>query len=107
VRFGMLIKTTSGVELGGCVSAASARTSIPYVAPGTIYRVEYKFRCALNPGVFFLNAGVVGDINGSETYLHRLIDIAMFRVLTETDNRATGIVDFGCYPEVRLEDSVL
>ncbi|MEQ1528580.1 MAG: Wzt carbohydrate-binding domain-containing protein, partial [Methylococcales bacterium] len=100
VRFGMLIKTTSGVELGGCASAASARTSLAYIETGTVYRVEYRFRCALNPGVYFLNAGVVGDINGNETFLHRLVDVAMFRVLTEMNNLATGIVDFDCYPEL-------
>jgi lipopolysaccharide transport system ATP-binding protein len=102
VRFGMLIKTTSGMELGGGVSASAARDSLAYVEAGSTYQVEFQFRCALNAGVYFLNAGVVGDINGSETYLHRLIDIAMFRVLPDSENLATGIFDFGCYPEIEL-----
>ncbi len=105
VRFGMLIKTTSGVELGGGVSASSVRYSLVYVEAGSNYRVEFRFRCALNPGVYFLNAGVVGDVDGSETYLHRLIDISMFRVQPDTENLATGIVDFGCYPELELQQS--
>ncbi len=105
VRFGMLIKTTSGVELGGGVSANSPRESLAYVGAGSSYRVEFRFRCALNAGVYFLNAGVVGDVNGSETYLHRLIDIAMFRVQPDTGNLATGIVDFGCYPEIELQQT--
>ena len=42
----------------------------------------------------------VGD---SATYLHRLVDIALFRVLSETKNLTTGIVDFGCQPEIRLQ----
>ena len=103
VRFGMLIKTTSGVELGGGGSAASAKDNLAYVAAGSTYRVEFRFCCALNQGVYFLNAGVMGDMNGSETYLHRLIDIAMFRVLPNSDNFTTGIVDFGCYPELELQ----
>lgn len=105
VRFGMLIKTTSGVELGGGVSANSVRDSLAYVKAGSIYRVEFRFHCALNPGVYFLNAGVVGDVDGNETYLHRLIDIAMFRVQPDTENQATGIVDFGCYPELELQQA--
>jgi lipopolysaccharide transport system ATP-binding protein len=105
VRFGMLIKTTSGVELGGGVSASSARDSLVYVEAGSNYRVEFRFRCALNPGVYFLNAGVVGAVDGSETYLHRLIDIAMFRVQPDTGNRATGVVDFDCYPEIELQQA--
>lgn len=105
VRFGMLIKTTSGVELGGGASANSPRESLAHVEAGSSYRVEFRFRCALNPGVYFLNAGVVGDVDGSETYLHRLIDIAMFRIVPDAENLATGIVDFGCYPEIELQQT--
>lgn len=102
VRFGMLIKTISGVELGGGVSASTPRDSISVISAGSEYRVEFRFRCSLNPGVYFLNAGVVGDVDGSETYLHRLVDIAMFRVHPIKDNVATGIVDFDCFPEIEL-----
>lgn len=100
VRFGMLIKTISGVELGGGASASSNRTSLPFVEAGSSYIVEFDFCCRLNPGVYFLNAGVVGERDGSETFLHRLIDVAMFRVMTETDNVSTGIIDFCCYSNI-------
>ena len=50
--------------------------------------------------MYFLNAGVVGDLNGSETYLHRLIDVAMFRVNSELASLSTGIVDFNCVPKI-------
>jgi lipopolysaccharide transport system ATP-binding protein len=103
VRFGMLIKTTTGIELGGSVSVSSARKSLAYIEPGNYFRVDFRFKCGLNPGVYYLNAGVVGDVNGSETFLHRLIDIAMFRVLSESDSLATGIVDFECTPKVELQ----
>lgn len=103
VRFGMMIKTISGVELGGVTSATSARDSMAYVEVGSTYKVEFKFRCALNSGVYFLNAGVVGDVGASETYLHRLIDICMFRVQPETESLATGIIDFSCYPKYGLQ----
>jgi lipopolysaccharide transport system ATP-binding protein len=33
-----------------------------------------------------------------------LVDAAMFRVLPEIENLATGIVDFGCCPEIKLQD---
>lgn len=105
VRFGMLIKTTSGVELGGAESASPTRSSFADVAPNSSYQVEFQFLCALNPGVYFMNAGVLGNVEGSVTYLHRLIDIAMFRVLPDTKNIATGIVDFACYPEIELQEA--
>lgn len=103
VRFGMMIKTTSGVELGGGTTANSSRDSLVCVEVGSTYCVEFRFRCVLNPGVYFLNAGVVGEIEGSETFLHRMIDVAIFRVLSDTGNLATGTVDFGCYPELKLQ----
>ena len=78
------------------------KDSLAYVEAGSNYRVEFRFCCALNPGVYFLNAGVIGDMDGIETYLHRMIDIAMFMVQPDIENLATGIVDFGCYPEIEL-----
>lgn len=102
IRFGMLIKTTSGVELGGGASAAPGAGGLPYVKAGQTYRVEFRFSCHLNPGVYFLNAGLVGNVNGSEVYLHRLVDVAMFRVQPESGSLSSGIVDFGCSSEVHL-----
>lgn len=98
VRFGMLIKTTSGIELGGSVSARSIQESLPCVIAGSGYQVAFRFCCALNEGAYFLNAGVVGETVGGETYLHRLIDAAMFRVLPDAENQSTGVVDFSCEP---------
>lgn len=104
VRFGMMIKTTSGLELGGATSAASNRTSLPFVTAGSSFSVEFEFVCHLNPGVYFLNAGVIGDLNGSETYLHRMIDIAMFRVMSETEKLGTGPVDLGVRHCIKREE---
>ena len=103
IRFGMLIKTTSGVELGGGASAVAPGVSLPYVDKDSVYRIEFRFRCALNPGVYFLNAGVLGYVDGCEVFLHRLIDIAMFRVQPDAESLATGIVDFDCYPEIKQQ----
>lgn len=102
VRFGMLIKTTSGIELGGASTAASALAGLPFVSANSEYIVEFEFCCRLSSGVYFLNAGVLGEHNGAETYLHRLIDAAMFRVMAENPNFCTGIIDFSCLPAVRL-----
>ena len=93
VRFGMLIKIISGFELGGKTSHTINRP-IEYVETGSIVEVEFKFNCLLQPGVYFLNAGVVGNLDGREQYLDRHIDIAMFRVQPEDDTTTTGIIDF-------------
>jgi len=103
VRFGMMIKTLNGIELGGAVSSPANRIALDRVAAGAVYKVEFRFTCSLNAGLYFLNAGVAGAINGEESYLHRLVDVSMFRVQSSEQDLATGIVDFNCYPEIELQ----
>ena len=93
VRFGMLIKTTSGFELGGAASH-SVSDGIDQIEGGTVINVEFKFTCSLFPSVYFLNNGVLGVIDEEEVYLHRCVDALMFRVQPETDLLGTSLVDF-------------
>jgi lipopolysaccharide transport system ATP-binding protein len=101
----MLIKTIAGVELGGAESAVSFANAIPLVEAGERFQVEFRFNAHLNSGVYFMNAGVLGQVGQEDGYLHRLVDIAMFRILPSTDSYATAIVDFGCVPEIESIES--
>jgi lipopolysaccharide transport system ATP-binding protein len=107
VRFGMLIKSISGLELGGAVSAPSVGQGIPYLPPGTLVGVEFRFTCNLNPGSYFLNAGVTGNYREEETYLHRVLDLCMFKVMPVSDNTATAVIDFNCVAEIELMNNPL
>jgi len=100
VRFGMLIKTVSGLELGGAISADNLANSIQVVPKGSLIHVEFQFKCLLNTGVYFLNAGVIGLQNGTEIHLHRLLDIEMFRVMPDASAISVGNVDFECTSKV-------
>jgi len=93
VRFGMLIKTVTGIEIGGAVTAHQS-TAIDYVDDGSSLQVSFTFRCLLATGTYFVNAGVVGRIGDTEEYLHRHIDIDMFRVMPDSLRTMVGIVDF-------------
>ncbi len=104
VRFGMMIKSTTGVELGG-KSSAPVGQGVPYIAPGTEVRVEFQFSCNLNPGSYYLNAGLWGTQLGKETYLHRVLDICMFKTLPLVNNTVSGLVDFNCVAELEILDS--
>jgi lipopolysaccharide transport system ATP-binding protein len=96
VRFSMLIKTITGMPLGGGLSAATLAEGLPSVKPGIRVDVEFSFTCHLNPGLYFLNAGVFGcDGSAEEVILHRKVDVLAFRVLPVPRNRGTEIVDFG------------
>lgn len=100
VRFGMLIKTTSGVELGGATTDRSLTNGLAVVEQGDSVRVEFQFNCRLNAGMFFLNAGVSGEFQGEVRHLHRVIDAVCFRVMDDASGYLTGVVDFACFPEV-------
>lgn len=103
VRFGMVIKTTSGYSLGGAVSSPASQM-IPYVPANTTVSVSFEFQCNLNPGAYFLNAGAFGAAGGEETVLHRLVDAVVFRVMPSEQNIATEVIDFHCEPGIRIHD---
>lgn len=102
VRFSMLIKTTSGAELGGAMSAISLLEAIPDISAGSTASVGFEFTCSLTAGVYFLNAGVTGMVDDTETFLHRALDLAAFRVMADSRCLATSVVDFSCTPSVSL-----
>ncbi|SFS07912.1 lipopolysaccharide transport system ATP-binding protein [Dyella sp. OK004] len=104
VTFGMLIKTISGVELGGATSATPV-DAIDVVESGAAVHVKFKFRCLLAPGTYFLNAGVRGRVDNEETFLDRIIDAALFRVPPDSGRLATGFVDFHVRPDVEMVDN--
>lgn len=93
VRCGTMIKTISGLELGGLMTHPVGQGEA-YMAPGTTMTPEFRFRCNLMPGVYFMNAGVAGTKDGEDVFLHRIVDAIMFRVQPESDITISGIVDF-------------
>ena len=101
VRFGMMIKTVSGMELGGAASHTFEKP-IDNIEAGDVVEVKFKFNSNLQPGVYFLNAGVVGMIDDAEVFLHRIHDVAMFRIQPEENILATGIIDFVIAPSISL-----
>lgn len=103
VRFGMVIKTKSGLSIGGALSA-SADKVIPLVEAGSVISVSFAFDCLLNPGTYFMNAGVFGTVQKDETVLHRLVDAIAFRVPATEHNLATEIIDFGCMASIELHE---
>jgi len=93
VRFGTMVKTTTGLELGGGTCPVSG----PYpgeFAAGARVSLRFEFRCGLFAGMYFLNCGLVGDVGGTDTYLHRLVDAVAFRVQADPSGKQSGYVDF-------------
>jgi lipopolysaccharide transport system ATP-binding protein len=105
VRFGMLIKTVSGLEIGGHVSAPVGE-GIEHIEKETRWRIRFGLRCLLNPGAYFLNAGVLAIIGETEIFLDRNIDVVMFRVQEEPGFTSTAIVDLIEVSDVALVEKV-
>lgn len=101
VTFAMLIKTLKGHELGGSRTLPWDQF-IDEVRPGQAYIVRFRFQTLLMPGVYFMNAGVEGVIEGKRAYVHRVLDALPFRVLPEKELMPTGTVDFLIEPEMEL-----
>ncbi|MGG1514052.1 ABC transporter ATP-binding protein [Paenibacillus oryzisoli] len=93
VRFGMLIKTGSGMELGGAATELVGN-GIPKVHPGTTLQIEFTFQPRLNAGTYFVNGGVLGVVDEGEVYLDRGIDLGAFRILNFEESLMTSLVDF-------------
>lgn len=103
VRFGMVIRTKSGLSLGGAMSS-SISDVIPFVKAGTTISVEFNFDCMLNPGTYFMNAGVFGKTQQDESVLHRLVDALAFRVPPVEEILSTELVDFGCVANIEFHE---
>lgn len=102
VRCGMMIRSMTGVEVGGAASTLPQH-ALAVVDANGVLNVRFTFRCLLHPGVYFLNAGVLAALGEGEEYVDRLIDAVMFRVMPSADRLATGFVDLlDTAPEVSI-----
>jgi lipopolysaccharide transport system ATP-binding protein len=104
VRFGSLIRGITGLPICGTMSAARLLDGKAEAAAGQSANVEFWFDCMLNPGIYFMNAGVFGveQLGQEETLLHRIADAIAFRVLPITDNASTELADFNCESQVQF-----
>lgn len=91
VQFYTLIKTLTGVELGGGIYPANNLKGMNY-SEGEKVAMFFEFHCGLNSGTYFINCGVGG--NGGLS-LHRIIDAMPFRVnLNKVVTNSFGTIDF-------------
>jgi len=94
VRFGMLLKTLTGMELAGQASHAEG-DGLNIVEKDSSVEVVFEVENRLLPGIYFGNAGVLANDEDGHSFMHRLIDATMFRVEPgcRDESIATGTVD--------------
>jgi lipopolysaccharide transport system ATP-binding protein len=96
VYFRNMIKTVTGVQLGGG-QYPSIRSSGFKAKAGELVRVVFEFSCMLRGGTYFVNCGV-GTKSGES--LNRIIDALAFRIDEINDAFFVGTVDFSVKAEV-------
>lgn len=96
LKFAMLFKTKTGVELSGALLHATGATEA-----GAEVEVRFDFVCRLLPGTYFCNCGVMQqDEDGAIRFLHRLVDALQFHAIASSSEalfhgatQARGMVD--------------
>ena len=92
VRFGMMIRTITGVDVSGVVSATPGE-AIPVVDAASELDVAIAFRTLLAPGTYFVSMGVLGRFEGAEVFIDRRVDALAFRIVADDRWLGTGLVD--------------
>ena len=105
VRFGMLIKSTTGLEIAGATSLPESDPRPDYIS-GDEVDARFRWRCLLHPGVYFINAGIQAMKDEIEFYLNRYLDIVAIRVQPKSDLTTTGMVGLvsGCVVSISKGD---
>ena len=99
VNFGMMIKTTDGIDLSGVVTDREG-LFFKQVTASKVLEVRFALTINLIPGNYFLNSGVFGLVDGEATYLHRRVDIAMIQVIPRDERQPYGLAYLD--PKVRV-----
>jgi len=95
VNLAMLVKTTSGLEIGGKELSLVKGQCLTDIKPQIEYNVKWKFKNILNQGTYFFNCGVNSIIDDEKIVLHRILDAYMFEVVPNQNDKANNIIDFG------------
>jgi lipopolysaccharide transport system ATP-binding protein len=99
IRFRTLIRSTTGVELGGGTFPTKRSRGRSFNA-GDVVRISFQFGCKLGAGTYFLNCGVSESGNS----MHRIVDALAFRVDHDRDSFSFGVIDFDYRGEITIEE---
>lgn len=89
VQFGFSINSKTGFALGG---GAYPEKNIFFEELKKTTIVKIRFKCELNNGIYFFNAGILTKTEEKEYYAHRIIDAYMVKVI-DANNQMTGLIN--------------
>lgn len=101
VFFRCMIKTISGVELGGG-HYPSLKADGYSAKAGELVSVSFEFDCQLNFGTYFINCGV----SDNKVSFHRILDALAFRILSsDASSSSIGVIDFDVASDLKTTGS--
>ena len=98
--FAFLIKTIDGITLYGSDTRALGILTGAFKT-GDLVEVTFRMTNRLAMGVYFLNCGVRDDSGDKPIFLHRRIDVLMFKVRQHTEISQAGCVNLGARFSIR------
>lgn len=99
--FTCLVKTREGIAIFG-TDSAFLKQELREVNAGSSVQVEFEFKAALLPGIYYINCGVRDPSESDTDFLHRRVDVAMFRVTSnESSTALAGLADLQAVVNVR------
>lgn len=90
--FAFLIKTMEGISLYGTDTISLGEQAEVYEAGDSI-EVLFRLENHLAAGTYFINCGVRDEYGENSIFLHRRVDVAMFKVRQKTDVGQAGLVN--------------
>ena len=91
VRFGMMIKSLSGIGLSGCTYPSIGEKSLNF-KKGSKITIIWNFKNYFNDGIYLCNAGVHGILtNGDMGFLDRIHDVISFKSVSKKSNLEIGL----------------
>jgi len=97
----IIFKTERGFRLGSDV-APGRNTFLEGVKKGAIYLFEWRFRCTLLGGNYYINVELRSYSNGEYIFLNRIEDAIVFKVQKNPENTYKGIVHFNQKAKISL-----
>ncbi len=95
VRFTTLVQNEKGLPISGISVTREKDDKTGKIKKGETYLIQFKFKCTLLPGTYYISVSVLCIDKNERVPLIRVNDIAVFKVQEETDLNYWGIVNLG------------
>ena len=90
--FSFLIKTLEGISLYGSDTQSLGNKTEIYKA-GDSVEIIFSLKNNLASGTYFINCGIRDESSSESVFIHRRVDVAMFKATQQRDTGQAGLVN--------------